>query len=267
MPDTDRGREELHSHLPKTRPGVAIRKDRYAGTGIFGYGRRRIRQLRQERDAVAREAETQLRAAEGRILRLRQTLAAAKAELRDRDGQIKDLTLQMEALAKNPDHMTQNILAQDMSSILSAAQATASRIIERAKAVSERHLEKAGELERKLQEDLAHLDEWRHQALPVIRAAQSRMGDVLASLEGASRTVADTIQPLEHLLDIDRPTAKVATSPRQDPVEAEVTTLEPDKEESDRRRPRKRSPRKIAATKDEPERPEVIEIPDHAGAG
>jgi chromosome segregation ATPase len=251
---------------PHTRRCVPIRKNRYDGNGIFGYGRRRIHQLRQERDAVVQEAEKQLRAAEGRILRLRQALAAAKTELRDRDAQIKDLTTQIEALAKDPDHMTQNLLAQEMSSILSAAQGTASRIIERAKAVSERNLEKAGELERKLQEDLARLDEWRHQALPVIRAAQSRMGDILATLEGATRTVAETIQPLEQLLDIDRPGTTVADPSSREPVEAEVTTLEP-AEEGEGRRPRKRSHRKVAATKDEPQPTEVIEIPDHAGTG
>jgi hypothetical protein len=171
-------------------------------------------------------------------------------------------------LARNPDQATQNLLAQEMSSILSAAQGTASRIIERAKAVSERHLERAGELERKLQDDLAGLDEWRHQALPIIRAAQSRMGDILATLEGATRTVAETIQPLEQLLDLDRPAGAVMAPSPEAPVEAEVTTLEPPGDgESDRRRPRKRSPRKTPATKDEPPRPEVIEVPDQAGAG
>jgi phage shock protein A len=175
--------------------------------------------------------------------------------------------MRIEALNKSPGPTSQNILAQDMSSILSAAQDTASRIIERAKAVSERHLEKAGELERKLQEDLARLDEWRHQALPVIRAAQSRMGDVLASLEGATRTVAETIQPLEQLLDIDRPSAKAGPTPKKDPVQAEVTALETSREgETARRRPRERSPRKVSP-KAEPERPEMVEIPDHAEAG
>jgi hypothetical protein len=154
-----------------------------------------------------------------------------------------------------------------MSSILSAAQGTASRIIERAKAVSERHLERAGELERKLQDDLARLDEWRHQALPLIRAAQSRMGDVLVTLEGATRVVTETIQPLEQLLDIDRPAGAVVAPSPEAPVEAEVTTIDPTADgESDRRRPRKRSPRKIPATKDEPQRAEVIEVPDPAGA-
>jgi hypothetical protein len=248
--------------------GIAIRKDRYAGAGVFGYGRRRITQLREERDAVVREADTQLRAAEGRIVRLRQALAAANAELRERDSQIKDLTTQVEALAKNPDHATQNLLAQEMSAILSAAQGTASRIIERAKAVSDRHLERAGELERKLQDDLARLDEWRHQALPVIRAAQSRMGDILVTLEGATRVVAETMQPLEQLLDIDRPAGAVVAPSPEAPVEGEVTTIDPTADgESDRRQPRKRSPRKTPATKDKPQRAEVIEVPDQAGAG
>jgi phage shock protein A len=171
-------------------------------------------------------------------------------------------------LAENPDHATQNLLAQEMTSILSAAQGTASRIIERARAVSERHLERAGELERKLQDDLARLDEWRHQALPVIRAAQSRMGDILVTLEGATRAVAETIQPLEQLLDIDRQTGAVVAPSPEAPVEAEVKTLEPAADgESDRRRPRKRSPRKSPATKDEPQPAEVIEVPDQAGAG
>ncbi|HEY3209883.1 MAG TPA: hypothetical protein VGL18_08830 [Actinomycetota bacterium] len=241
---------------------------RHVGAGLLGY-RRRIRQLLQERDALAQDAETRLRAAEGRILGLRRELARVEAELRTRDAQIKDLGAQIEAFARDPDRPTPNMLSHELNAILSSAQETAARMIERAKAVSERHLHKASHLERELHDDLARMDEWRQQALPLIRGVQSRMAEIRATLEEVAGTVAATIKPLEQFPDIDRPPAPppAAPMPREPSVdEAAVTKLDLPEGKGNVRRPRRRPARSVPTGTEQEPGPEVVDIPDQAGA-
>lgn len=180
------------------------RKGRYIGVGVLGYRRSRIRQLVLERDALAHEAEVQLRAAEGRILALRRELGAVRAELNDRDARINELTAQIEAFARDPERIPSTVLSEELNSILSTAQETAARMMERAKAVSERHLKEAAHFEQQLHDDLARMDEWRRQALPLIRAVQSRMGQIRAMLEEVTETIPEAVKPRQQLPDLDR---------------------------------------------------------------
>jgi methyl-accepting chemotaxis protein len=179
-------------------------KSRFKGRP-FGYSRRQVRQLVQEREGMVREAEARLRAAEGRILELRRDLAAVGEELSGRDAQIQTLGAQVEAFAGDPDRSTPNMLAEELNSILASAQETAAGMIDRARAVSERRLEQAGDFERDLHDDLTRMDEWRKEALPLIRDVQSRMGDIRLKLEEMAESVGEIAKPLEQLPDIDRP--------------------------------------------------------------
>jgi chromosome segregation ATPase len=229
-------------------------QDKYAGS-LFGYSRRRVRKLLQERDAMAQDAEARLRAAEGRILELRRELATVEEELSDRDAKIQELSAEVEAFAHDPDRPTPNMLAEELNSILSSAQATASRMIERAKAVSDRHLNQATEYEQELYADLARMDEWRQEALPLIRDVQSRLGEIRARLEEVAETVVETVKPLEQLSDIDRPEVEPVASPVAD--DPAVKRLRP-AEEGDGRSRSKQGGDGSAS--------DVIEIPDRAKA-
>ena len=179
-------------------------KNRFKGRP-FGYSRRQVRQRVQEREGMVREAEARLRAAEGRILELRRDLAAVGEELSGRDAQIQTLSAQVEAFAVDPDRSTPNMLAEELNSILASAQESAAGMIERARAVSERRLEQAGDFERDLHDDLTRMDEWRNEALPLIRDVQSRMGEIRLKLEEMAESVGEIAKPLEQLPDIDRP--------------------------------------------------------------
>jgi phage host-nuclease inhibitor protein Gam len=103
--------------------------------------------LLEEQEMLAQDAEARLRAAEGRIIRLRRELEALETELGDRDARIQELSSQVEAFARDPEPITPNMLADERTSIISSAQQTPARMIERARAVSEQ-LQKAGEFER-----------------------------------------------------------------------------------------------------------------------
>jgi hypothetical protein len=238
--------------------------------GLFGYRRGRVRKLLQERESMAREAEARLRAAEGRILELRHELTVVEDELSDRDAQIQDLGAQVEAFARDPERPTPNMLAEELNSILSSAQAMATRMIERAKAVSERHLQQASEFERALHEDLARMDEWRQEALPLIRAVQSRVEEIRASLEGVAESVAETVRPLEELPDIDRPPAQEAPA-----REARAGSAGPEVKRFGRNgerdgnghgQPRRKAQSRAARREGGGSSPDVIEIPDRARA-
>jgi chromosome segregation ATPase len=238
-----------------------MRQDKYAGS-LFGYSRRRVRRLLQEREAMAQDAEARLRAAEGRILELRRELATVEEELTDRDAKIKELSAEVEAFAHDPDRPTPNMLAEELDSILSSAQATASRMIERAKSVSDRHLNQATEYEQELYADLARMDEWRQEALPLIRDVQSRLGEIRARLEEVAETVVETVKPLEQLSDIDRPEVEPVASPIAEG--SGVKRLRPTEEGDGRRRSGQRRSRSKAGG--DASASDVIEIPDRAKA-
>jgi hypothetical protein len=89
---------------------------------LLGYRRGRVRRLLRERDAMAKEAESRLRAAEGRILGLRYKRAVIEAELGERDAQIQDLSAQIEAFLHDPGRSTPTMLVSELDSILSSAQ-------------------------------------------------------------------------------------------------------------------------------------------------
>jgi chromosome segregation ATPase len=173
--------------------------------GLFGYSRRRVRRILEEREAMTGEAEARVRAAEGRILELRHELAVVGEELGTRDAEIRTLTAQVESLAEDRDLPTPNMLAKELKSILSSAQDTAAGMIDRARALSERQLEQSGDYERKLYADLTRMDEWRHEAFPLIRDVQSRLAEIRVKLEQLSESVAEAARPLEQLPDIERP--------------------------------------------------------------
>jgi chromosome segregation ATPase len=220
----------------------------------------------KERDAMAKEAESRLRAAEGRILGLRHELAVVQAELGERDAQIQDLGAQIEAFTHDPDRSTPNMLANELDSILSSAQQTATRMIERAKAVSDRHLERATDLERELHEDLARMDAWRQQALPLIRGVQARIREIGATLMEVGESIAETARPLEQLPSIDRRIQRKVAAAEDSPDEPTVAKLDPAVREGHSQRPRRRSPRARPAKAEAAAPSEVIEIPDHARA-
>jgi cell division septum initiation protein DivIVA len=217
---------------------------------------------------MAKEADSRLRAAEGRILGLRHELAVVQAELGDRDAQIQNLGTQIEAFTHDPDRSTPNMLASELDSILSSAQQTATRMIERAKAVSDRHLEQATDLGRELHEDLARMDAWRQQALPLIRAVQSRIAEIGATLMEVAESVAETARPLEQLPSIDRRVSRKAAATEDISDEPTVAKLDPAavREGGSGQRARRRAPRARPAKAETAASSEVIEIPDQARA-
>jgi hypothetical protein len=217
---------------------------------------------------MTKEAESRLRAAEGRILGLRHKLAVIQAELGERDAQIQDLGTQIEAFLHDPGRSTPNMLASELDSILSSAQQTAIRMIERAKAVSDRHLEQATDLGRELHEDLARMDAWRQEALPLIQAVQARIAELGATLMEVAESVAETARPLEQLPSIDRPAPLPNEVASQDGSD-DLTVAKLDSaavREGNGQRPRRRSPRARPAPAEPVASSEVIEIPDHARA-
>ncbi|HYT79755.1 MAG TPA: hypothetical protein VEQ37_10955 [Actinomycetota bacterium] len=185
-----------------------MKQGRRIGVAVFGYSRRRVRQLLQEREALAQEAEARLRAAEGRILGLHHELEVVEKGLSERDSLIQELGAQVEAFARSPDAPTPKVLVRELDSILTSAQATAEAMIERTRAVTERKLQDASEYERRLYADLVRADEWRQEALPLIRAVHSRIGEIRARLEEVAESVIETVKPLEQLSDIDWPQAE-----------------------------------------------------------
>ena len=203
-----------------------MKQERRIGVAIFGYRRRRVRELLHEREALAQEAEVRLRAAEGRILGLHRELEVVEEELSERDARIQDLGAQVEAFARSSEAPTPKVLVRELDAILSSAEATAQAMIERTRAVTERKLQDASEYERRLYADLVRADEWRQEALPLIRAVHSRIGEIRARLEEVAESVVETVKPLEQLSDIDWPQAQQLPMPGWDtasePEEAAV---------------------------------------------
>lgn len=219
---------------------------------------------------MAQQAEARLRAAEGQILGLQHELAVVEAELGGRDAQIQELGAQIEAFAHDPGRSTPNMLAKELDSILSSAQETAAHMIERAKAVSGRHLEQASEFQRELHEDLARIDEWRQAALPLIRAVQSRMAEIQATLLEVAERVAETVKPLEQLPDIDRSAAAQLDLPLDESSgegRPPWTKLGPGEEQVGKGiRPKQRSARTRSPKGGSGASSDVIEIPDQVRA-
>jgi len=218
-----------------------MKQERRIGVAIFGYRRRRVRELLQEREALAQEAEARLRAAEGRILGLHRELEVVEEEISERDARIQDLGAQVEAFARSSEAPTPKVLVRELDAILSSAEATAQGMIERTRAVTERKLQDASEYERRLYADLVRADEWRQEALPLIRAVHSRIGEIRARLEEVAESVVETVKPLEQLSDIDWPHAE------QPPMPGWDTASEPEAAVAAQGRPQRREALEPAA--------------------
>jgi hypothetical protein len=134
-------------------------------------------------------------------------------ELSERDARIQELGAQVEAFARTPEAPTPRILVKEVDSIISSAQATAEGMIERVKAVTERKLQDASEYERRLYADLVRADEWRQEALPLIRAVHARIGEIRARLQEVAESVVETARPLEQLSDVDWPQSEQVPLP------------------------------------------------------
>lgn len=163
------------------------------GKGLFGYSRKAVNQLLSDRDVMLRQAEGRVRAAEAKVTQLESDLAALQRSATESTQE-----------ADHPDssggpsqtEVTTRFLNEELATILTAAEESATRIVERARASSQGQMAEANRVWRETQSEVARFAEWRDRIDPVLRAAQTQIDEVRDRIEEVPSHIRQALGPL-----------------------------------------------------------------------
>jgi phage shock protein A len=202
-------------HVSADRPDL--------GKGLLGYRRSAVDQVISDRDTMLRHAEARVRAAEGRVAELQTELSSlreANVRMGEQMDQLRSELLAREtepppaqawapeppaqtpeqpapALAPPPrDDVTSRFVTEELAGILSAAEESASRIVERARTSTERQIEESNRLWRDVQAEVSRFGVWRNQVEPAIRKAHAKVESVRELVDDVPDRIREALAPM-----------------------------------------------------------------------
>lgn len=100
--------------------------------------------------------------------------------------------------ARSPEtaDLTNRFLTDEIAGILSAAEDSAARIVERARATTQHQLARSNRLWREVQAELARFASWREDVEPVIRAVQEKVEGVRGEIDQAAERIRQALAPM-----------------------------------------------------------------------
>jgi predicted nuclease with TOPRIM domain len=185
-----------------------------AGRGIFGVRRSEVERLIAERDAELQQARARIQAAEARVADVEAELSRLVERNEQLEGQVEELRSvgQGEAAGSDASELTPRFLSDELGTILSAAEESATRIMERARQATEQQVAEAERVWRETQAQIARLAAWRDRVDPLLRTtrarideARTRIAEVPDQIRQALVPLADAVASLEgDLADVAR---------------------------------------------------------------
>lgn len=179
--------------------------------GLFGIRRSAVNQLISDRDVLLRQAEGRVRAAEDKAARLESELAA----LQEANEKLQEETERSRNEPKEfaPD-VTRQFVTEELAGILTTAEQSANRILERARASTQLQVAEAERAWREAQAEVARVAAWRNRLDPVLRAAHSGIADVRARIDEVPDHIRQALSPLaDSVASLSGELATVAGTP------------------------------------------------------
>ncbi len=197
---------------------------------LLGYSPQAVHQVLTSWDAMIRRANGRTRTAEERMAGFHTELAQARELVSRKEQEIQTLRQQMRSLNEQTERsrrqatesarrgeLTAKLVAEELATLLRAAEESAGRIIDRARSSTE---ERVAEVERLWSDVGAHMARfaaWHEQVEPVIRSAQSKLQEAEARIEEVPERIRDALTPIFKSFDAVRSdfaqVAKIATPP------------------------------------------------------
>ena len=169
-----------------------------AGRGIFGYRKSEVERLIAERDAALQQSEVRIHAAEARVADLEATIRRLEERNEQLEGHVQEGPPGSERAAQRPPagELTPRFLSDELSTILSAAEESATRIIERARQATEQQVADAQAVWREAQTQVARFAAWRERVDPLLRSTQGGIDEVRGRIEEVPNQIRQALAPL-----------------------------------------------------------------------
>jgi TolA-binding protein len=115
--------------------------------------------------------------------------------------------------------ITARFLTEELAGILTAAEESAARIVERAQASSEEQLAEANRLWREVQEETARFAEWRNDVEPIIERVREKLEDVRERVQSVPERIREALAPMADAISaVDGDLAELAAAAATPPV-------------------------------------------------
>jgi hypothetical protein len=109
--------------------------------------------------------------------------------------------------------LTNRFLTDEIQGILSAAEDSAARIVERARATTQHQIAQSNRLWREVQAEVSRFASWREQIDPVIRSVQSKVENVRSEIDGVPERIRHALAPMaDSISSIDSDLAELASA-------------------------------------------------------
>jgi chromosome segregation ATPase len=191
---------------------------------LFGYRRKVVIKLIEDRDRILREAESRVRAAEAKVGELESELVDLKAQNSRLDQQLELLRLQMASIAEAETPSVEeevvsvpseapvetpiaparetvtSFVVEELTRIMSAAQEGAARIIDRAAASAREQIARSTEVRQGIQAEVSRLATWRHAMEPAVGNVRSRLDGIRVQIEEIPERIKQALAPLADAL-------------------------------------------------------------------
>jgi predicted nucleic acid-binding Zn-ribbon protein len=154
--------------------------------------------------------------------------------------------------ASRPAEAASRFVTEELAGILTAAEESASRIIERARESSERQIERSTRLWNEVQTEVSRFAAWREEVEPVIRTVQAKVENVRTFIEEVPERIREALAPMaESISSIDSDLADLSAACNP-PLLLTPSELEPGDERRDapEQRPHRSEPSRDRVNED-----------------
>ena len=118
-----------------------------------------------------------------------------------------------EPVSHPPAQAASRFVTEELAGILSAAEESAGRIIERAQTSSDQQIDRATKLWNEVQAEVSRFASWRDEVEPVIRTVQSKVENVRAYIEEVPERIREALAPMaESISSIDTDLAELSAA-------------------------------------------------------
>jgi len=177
------------------------------GRSIFGYRRSAVQRLLADRDVRLMDAEKRIQE-EGQAA---ERLDAEAANLREANARLQDRIRELEEAGPAAGLSAARFLNEELATILTAAEDSAGRVIERAREAADRQVAEADRLWRESQEQMSRFAAWRDRIDPAVRSARGRLDEVRTRIEEVPDLIREALTPLaDAIAGLDEDLAAVA---------------------------------------------------------
>jgi hypothetical protein len=201
--------------------------------GLFGYRRRVVEQMLEDRDIMVGTAENRVRQSESRVQVLEGELRSVKTHNSRLEEQLARFGQQLDSLSARVDESidttspepvaggveepaaepevaspvtpsASQLMAEELTSILLAGQDAAARMIERARDEAQRQIVEANRLLGEVHAGVRQFASWREDVQPVIARVQAMIDTVRSHIAQTPERVQHALAPLaEAMLFVD----------------------------------------------------------------